>query len=374
MILMRRNIPVAKLHMDNGIPIRYEEIYSKEDLPLGTTSLYKQNETILLNKWYKSRVIPNLRVDLGRLCNVLGKEPAEMFYTSAGVSITDTYWFYEENSNVLWKDVNYHDNGFDPVFQSYYLNCIFKDGKTPDFTTDGIMEKFWYISNDIPFLAKLDREYNNLLIANEVVYSKIASYHNINVTPYYPGKTNDLLYCSCPCFVHDADHDFVTAMQVKHSDFSLSGEKLINYFCNNLGFQNEVKQMITLDCILHNTDRHEKNFGYLIDSNKNCSFVPLFDNGFCLGANRVASDYVDKVNDFDMKILSGSRFDILSKYGVSIDFDESYALQVIKDAYEYYAVPEEQYEIAKAEIQFSTKTLAQLKSEILVETELDINI
>lgn len=158
------------------------------------------------------------------------------------------------------------------------------------------------------------------------------------------------------------------------TNFSLSGEKIINYFCNNLGFQNEVKQMIMLDCILHNTDRHEKNFGYLIDSNKNCSFVPLFDNGFCLGANRVASDYVDKVNDFDMKILSGSRFDILSKYGVSIDFDESYALQVIKDAYEYYAVPEEQYEIAKAEIQFSTKTLAQLKSEILVETELDINI
>lgn len=28
MILMHRNIPVAKLHMDNGIPIRYEEIYS----------------------------------------------------------------------------------------------------------------------------------------------------------------------------------------------------------------------------------------------------------------------------------------------------------------------------------------------------------
>lgn len=100
----------------------------------------------------------------------------------------------------------------------------------------------------------------------------------------------------------------------------------------------------------------------------------MFDNGFCLGANRVASDYVDKVNDFDMKILSGSRFDILSKYGVSIDFDESYALQVIKDVYEYYSVPEKQYEIAKAEIQFSTKTLARLKSEILVETELDINI
>lgn len=85
--------------------------------------------------------------------------------------------------------------------------------------------------------------------------------------------------------------------------------------------------MITLDCILHNTDRHEKNFGYLIDSNKNCSFVPLFDNGFCLGTNRVANDYVNKV-----------------------------------------------YEIAKAEIQFSTKTLAQLKSEVFVEVELDINM
>lgn len=75
-----------------------------------------------------------------------------------------------------------------------------------------------------------------------------------------------------------------------------------------------------------------------------------------------------------MKILSGSRQDILNKYGTEIDFDESYALQVIKDAYEYYSVPEKQYEIAKAEIQFSTKTLAQLKSEVFVEVELDINM
>ena len=44
--------------------------------------------------------------------------------------------------------------------------------------------------------------------------------------------------------------------------------------------------MIVFDHLLHNTDRHEKNFGILMDLDTGKeSFAPLFDSGSCLGWN-----------------------------------------------------------------------------------------
>ena len=169
MFLMHKDTPVAEISYINGV-MEYERILKRDELPVGTIGNGKIQEQILLNHWYKSRSIPKNRPNMAHITQKLGIERADMFMHSSGISITDTYWFKEESDDILWKDVNYHDNGFEPLFASVYLNTGINGEKisnSPDFTTDGIMEKFWFISQNKPYLAKTDSLYGNTLSANE---------------------------------------------------------------------------------------------------------------------------------------------------------------------------------------------------------------
>ena len=350
MLLMHKDTPVAKVNVNNHIILGYDEIYNEKEIPLGTKGNGKTQEQILLNHWYKSRSIPNARPNLKNIEEKIGIAKTDMFYYSSGISITDTYWLKEENDEILWKDINYHDNGFEPIFATYYLDGkIKKTNKiiSPDFTTEGIMEKFWFMSGDKPFLAKMDNKYNNTLSANEIIYFKTAAIAGIDTTPYLFGETKNNKYCACPCFINNADEYYISAMQIRHTNFSLSGEMLIRFFIEKLGYEEEMRQMITLDCLFNNKDRHEKNFG--IKKTKNgFKFIAPFDNGFCLGADRILDS---KITNNDMKLFNGTRQEILEKYGTSINIDRASTLDILKSTYEQFNIPEERYDIAKEELE-----------------------
>lgn len=370
MILMHKNIPVAKIKLVNNIPIFYEEIINKEHLPIGTKGNGPEQDKILLNHWYQSRSIPNLRPNLSNIEKSIGLSKTEAFIKSAGVSITDTYWLKEKDQNIIWENINYHDNGFSPIFADYYANNKLNFAPSPDFTTDGIMEKFWLPVAGQPHLFKFDTQYNNILCANEIVYFKIADALGIKTTPYFSGKSEIGNYCFCPCFLNKSDCDFINAMQIKHSPdktnigtlyFTKTGEKLIRYFMNELGFERQIKEMITLDCLFHNTDRHERNFGYILFEDGTKEFVPLFDNSYCLGVNR---DEYHLMTDGDMKLFSQQRNKILEEYGITISLDENFCFNILESAYQEFDIPEKRYEIAKEELEFGISLMKQNRIKI----------
>jgi len=67
--------------------------------------------------------------------------------------------------------------------------------------------------------------------------------------------------CITPCFVHDADEEFVTAHQIAEK-YKLDGHGLYRFFAE-AGMKREVDHMIVFDHLIHNTDRHERNFGVI---------------------------------------------------------------------------------------------------------------
>lgn len=346
MILMHKNIPVAEIRMVCNRPVGFSKIYDETELPTGTNAKIKEQEYLLIKRWYESRAIPNLRPDLTNIQNKIGMSAAEAVIKSAGISLTDTYWFKEENSNLTWEDVNFWDNGFVPVLANYYLDnqCLFSP--SPDFTTDGVLNKFWYTSGGFPYLAKMNLD-NILTIANEVAVYKIAQVAGLNnITPYMYGEINDYRICSCPCFVNNPNTDFVNALQIRHSDFTRVGINLIQYFIDN-GMENDIKKMITLDCLVNNTDRHEKNYGYLKSESGDLQFAPLFDNGNSLGANK--KDH--KISNFDIKTPRVSRQEALQMFGCAINNDLEKMKIVLKETYEQYNISEEKYELAKKELE-----------------------
>lgn len=366
MILMNKNEPVAILDYIDSTPTGYKKIINDNGIPLGTKGLNEEQEKILFTHWYKSRSIPNIRPNLTKIEQKLGMDIAEALSKSMNISITDTYWVKEEDSLATWEDINYHDNGFDMVLAKYYADEDILFSPSPDFTTDGVMEKFWYTSCNIPYLAKIDNKYGNRLSANEIVYFQIAANVGIQSTPYVSGILNNQNYCACPCFISNSNENYVSAMQVKHSDFSLTSENLIKYFSNKLGFEKEIKEMITLDCLFHNTDRHEKNFGYIVKEDGSLQFVPMFDNGFCLGVNR---DINNAVTDGDMKLFNDKRIYILKRYGVPLDIDKNDCLHILQSIYEKFGINESLYESAKRDLDFGLNLIAELNKSYLIENE-----
>lgn len=356
---MHQDIPVAEIGFENGI-MEYEKILKRDELPIGTTGNGKVQEQILLNHWYKSRSIPKNRPNMAHITEKLGIERADMFMHSSGISITDTYWFKDEKDDILWKDINYHDNGFEPLFASVYLNMNRKDNgnvpmNCPDFTTDGIMEKFWFISQGKPYLAKIDNIYDNTLSANEIVYYNAAKLAGVETTPYALSQAKGRNYCICPCFINDAFEDYISMMQIKHSDFSLSGENLYYYLFKE-GYEDEIKKMITLDVFFHNKDRHEKNFG-MKKTKSGLKLIAPFDNGYCLGADR---QYGNRITDNDMKLFSCSRADILDRFGVELNLDSRYINNLLQSVYEQFNIPEERFEVARDELQTGFDLMSNL--------------
>ena len=257
-------------------------------------------------------------------------------------------------------------NGFSPVFSNLCIDDIlsFSINKSPDFTTDGVMEKFWYLSAGTPYLAKLDHLQENALVANEIVYHKIATVLGLQTTPYFAGTAGDKKYCTCPCFVKDDKTDYISALQIRHMNFSRRGEGLILYFMKDLDMKQQVREMITLDCLLHNTDRHEKNFGFLISEEGTHTFVPLFDNGFCLGANRNEGS----IQNYDMRLFPSARECILQNFGISeLDIDEKYFLRILEETYSDFSVPERRYEKAKDELQYGINLYKKVYKKELVQ-------
>lgn len=359
MILMHKDIPAAEIIIENDKITGYKTIFDKDNIPLGTLGYNKTQTRILLKDWYESRSIPAGRVNLDNITKKLGINLAKAFFDNAGVSLTDTYWLKADvNDGVKWADVNFHQNRFDPILPLFSLTGeSFANLKSPDFTTDGILEKFWYQSGDEPYLAKFDIAGGGLLCANEVFVSTIAHSLDIDTVPYFYSRINNIDCCSCPCFVNDAQTDFIPAMLIKHSDFCLTSERLYQYISDRLGFKTYIKNMIFLDCLIHNTDRHEKNFGYLVTPS-GIRPAPLFDNGYCLGADW-EPQYFTHPAEGNMKLFGEStRKDILERYDAAKDIDDQMIFDTLQDIYKKYKISEIRYDIAKKELETSFDIIA----------------
>lgn len=286
LILKHKDIDVCKINFDGHFHVN--EILNKKHMPLGVNAEKEEIRDKQFSLWFMNRIIPNDRQNL----NVYLKENmTKIILSTNGVSLTDCYWFTNDNSNLKWEDVNFYDNPIDNSFREMNLDnkCLDQiDFKYPDLTTDGYQEKYWILINKIPNLIKYGDYKNsinfgkNILSANEIIASKIANIMEINSVEYNEFNYKNNCLCSCSCFIKDDQSEFVNALQIKN-EYNLTSMGLYNWFTKS-GFSNNIDDMIGFDYLIRNIDRHEKNFGIIRhpDSLEIKSFAPIFDNGTSL--------------------------------------------------------------------------------------------
>lgn len=369
MILMHKDIPVAKLTVYCNTIIDVQAVFNHELLPPGTKTKFPQLQAANLSNWNKMRAIPANRQFLETIESRLGCSVTEVLWKSMGVSLTDCYWFKNEQTQLNWGEVNLHTNRFGEDFAvTVLLEQRLPEIRfhSPDYTTDGLLAKAWMYINGVPSLVKFgelgpNAAGKNLLSANEVAASQIAASMGVNHTVYYPVRLDgtEKVACACPCFVQNDSIEFVNALQIM-KDRNYDRVALYHYFRSVE--RESIDKMILFDHIIHNNDRHEKNFGVLRDSDnlQVIGMAPLFDSGSCFGWN---NEHVCTKPFADTRI---AQLDLIGQ--TSCDIPEPKDVKnIVKETYEIFEVPEPIYEAACRDVDGSYQILAERSRQWMLE-------
>ena len=363
MLLMHKDIPVADVTVCDGTIVSVNKIYNSEHYPPGAFVEHEQLLGRFLDNWQKMRAIPANRQNANQIITKIDCSLNDAAMKNMAVSLTDCYWF-KDNNVLTWDDVNYYKNGFSSNFANKMLfgSDVEIKFNTPDFTTDGVLEKYWISLNGIPTMIKFGdfgdmAKGKNLLSANEVVATKIAELMGIKHVDYFPIKANGELVSACPCFIRGDDEEFVNALQLK-KNYRLRSDTDLLEFLWNIGLQSFADDLITFVSIIGNTDCHTKNFGIIRNPNtlEIIGPAPLFDSGSCLGWNGQCDISKTVVKPF--KDNFEEQLELVGQFPDSIPSPQE-AQDIIEDVYQVFDISDECCENAKQAVENNINKVAE---------------
>ena len=241
-----------------------------------------------VESWLRGRAIDSHRTNSRLLKKALRLSSADdvtvVMHVKAA-TITDSYWFRIEGSSMCYEDVRFKANYFDTLalrgdpdsFNQPY-------SPTPELTNIGSFEKCWRLIDDKWWMFK---QGNDLERFSELFASKLGQ---------------ALGFPMAECFPEDGvikSLDFTDGASVNYEAADgIVGEDE-DYFVNFEAFwqlspklAEQYLQIIYLDTLCFNMDRHTKNYGVLrdVETGEILRMAPNFDNNIALFSRGVPKD------------------------------------------------------------------------------------
>lgn len=257
-----------------------------------------------LSKWLRHRTIPKNRAYVHNFlskCGLSLNRPMSIIRVSKGLSLNDCYWVVEEGFSGTFSKFNLYENRFSQIlaliaFTGYGSSVRASLASCPEFTTNGMLPKCWRRVDGATKLYKggtKGASNTGYEPYSEFYAAQIARIMNIAAIPYGLSKWNGELCSTCDLFT-SKQYAFLPIGRIVTSD----GMEAVRSYYESLGptFVSALNDMLVLDALLFNTDRHFGNFGVLIDNKTNriASPAPLFDHGNSLftfaGSDDLLSD------------------------------------------------------------------------------------
>jgi len=248
--------------------------------------------------WLKHRTIPKNRAYVDAFlskCGLSLNRPMNVISVSKGLSLNDCYWVTPEGFDGTFEKFNLYDNRFSKIlgliaFTGFGSSIRSSLASCPEFTTNGMLPKCWRREKGRIMLYKggtkgASNTGNEPF--SEFYASQIAEKMEINAVKYglsnwkINGKDNKPYHelCStCELFT-SKEYSFMPIGRLVKK----GGMKAVREYYKTLGdeYVSALDDMLVLDAVICNTDRHYGNFGFLIDNrtNKISAPAPLFDHG-----------------------------------------------------------------------------------------------
>lgn len=314
-VLMHREIPVVAFDLDEAVCVihKIDEIFNAEYLPVGIHIRHGVVDRAELNVWWADRSIPASRSGVRKALETLNLSDTKMLLTKCfGLSLSDQYWIRPVDcENLQWKDINFFDHAFSEDIGDVLLGKAVKQGAfsfhSPDNTSDGCLKKRWKIIDGKRCLVKAGSAPLMLQPFNEVIATLIMEKLNIPHVPYRLLWDDDIPYSVCEDFI-TRDTELVSAWRVMQATKRDNRTSVYRHYlncCKALGITDithAIDQMLVLDYIIANEDRHFNNFG-LVRNAETLEWIgvaPIFDSGSSLGYDKLPAQILSD-KDIDCK-------------------------------------------------------------------------
>lgn len=298
--LMHKRLAVAQLELDDasGFIQKIDSVSAPEHLPVGVAVRKGVADRAALNEWWTNRSIPASRSGIREALERLDVASTRMLLVRCcGLSLSDQYWILPESADFTWDQVNFFSNSFSDDMGNVLFGAPKKaegfDFSSPDNTTDGYLKKRWQAAKERCSLIKGGSNPYRQQPFNEVIASEAMERLGIEHIPYTVVWNDGAPYSVCENFVTE-NTELVSAwriMQTQKKDNSTSVYEHLLNCCKALGAPDivpKLDQMIALDYIIANEDRHLSNFGLLRNAEtlEWLGFAPIFDSGSSLGYDK----------------------------------------------------------------------------------------
>jgi len=316
-------------HFDKNI-IKFQFITTPyEGTTIKIIKTYNDNQTFFplnlkldnhsLLRWIKGRTIPKNREFVDKILRELGLNLDNIrgiVDISKSLSLNDCYWIVQEDFKGVFLDYNLYENDFNKTLALLAYTgygSIKQKGfmSTPEFTTNGMLAKAWRrdpLKRKGIFLYKSGSR--GCANCGKEPYSEFYAYQiaktmKLDVTEYGLGKWKGKINSICELF-SSKKYSFIP---IYHLVIEGGWRAVIDYY-QELGddYYNALMDMILLDVVILNTDRHFGNFGLLVDNQNNTILkpAPIFDNGLSLFYDALNDDLEDTNGYANTKIMKNA--------------------------------------------------------------------
>ncbi|MDR1862201.1 MAG: hypothetical protein LBQ41_04215 [Candidatus Ancillula sp.] len=254
-----------------------------------------------LEKWIRKRTIPKNRAYVDNFLSKVGlnlKHTQSVIDICFGMSLNDSFWIAPEGFSEPFSNCNLYENKFTDFISEIAFNGIGSfshPGTTtsPEFTTGGMLPKAWRKIDGDTYLYKGGT--SGFANAGNEPYSEyyasqIARALGYNSTEYDLELWKEQICSVCKLWTN-IDLSYISIGRlVKHGgmegvlEFYKQLDEENELVGTDMSFEKSLSNLLILDAIIINEDRHFGNFGVLIDSHKNKIIkpAPIFDNGLSL--------------------------------------------------------------------------------------------
>lgn len=313
-IVMMKNKAVCKISRNSGDTIIYDDKLMPYDLYLDRGShADKQNNIVTFNWWCAHRILSLDREHAKVILNACGIRQATTDIDRADIalkykclSLKDFYWVKNESDTSKWENINLFDNSLSNAVVNLALNgeklsVTSKHLIDSDLATDGLFPKAWYRKDNIFYLYKGDKDGS---VNKEVSASKILLKLGFSVLRYEKAVYDNSVVAISRCFTSN-DIGYVTA-----------GDMIQNY--NIITDCYEYDIMNLCDYLVGNSDRHQDNWGYMFNDNREIiGFAPIFDFNHAFEAPENYRCLPEQLLGRDVRMIEAAQ-EVVSRHNIEL--------------------------------------------------------
>lgn len=251
-------------------------------------------------RFIRHRSAPRSREHIKELLTRSGCNTVQGFLDiTHALSLTDTFWVKRKDSILKWENVSLFRNPFNEVVAhtafdgGMYGNNL--STPSPEYGTDGTFAKCWIRENNTIKMLKrgsLGARNAGLEPYSEFYASQVAKAFGCDYVEYKLRNVKGQVCSVCECFTNER-YGFVSFANVYRETGSLI--KIAEKFRDNSLLQ-KFADMMVLDALIFNEDRHRGNFGFIFDTDtyEIVDMAPLFDHNISLLCYAEEEDFNDK--------------------------------------------------------------------------------